>query len=97
MAEYIERKALIKFVRKYTPTINGESTMQCVVRAIKEAPAANDIEKITRCKNCKYTETIVCPITGTEALFCEYTIEPVAVEPTHYCSYGERRKRKNDT
>ena len=41
MARYYESKSLIDFVKNNTPHINGETTMQCVVRAIQNAPAAD--------------------------------------------------------
>ena len=41
MARYYEETALIEFVKQYTPTINGETTMECVERAIREAPTAD--------------------------------------------------------
>ena len=41
MARYYEETALLEFVNLYTPTINGETTMKCVERAIRAAPTAN--------------------------------------------------------
>lgn len=41
MARYYEETALIEFVNLYTPTINGETTMKCVERAIRSAPTAD--------------------------------------------------------
>lgn len=41
MARYYESKSLIDFVKNNTPHINGETTMQCVVRAIQNAPNAD--------------------------------------------------------
>lgn len=45
MARYYEETALIEFVKKYTPAINGETTMKCVVRTIREAPTADVVPK----------------------------------------------------
>ena len=42
--EYIERGALIEFVKQNTPHIDGDTTMQCVERAMKAAPAADVVE-----------------------------------------------------
>ena len=50
-----------------------------------------DVVEVVRCEKCNYRITHTCPITGTETLFCDYGKKPVAVEPTHYCSYGERK------
>jgi hypothetical protein len=43
--EYIERGALIEFVKQNTPHIDGDTTMQCVERAMKAAPAADVVSK----------------------------------------------------
>ena len=45
MARYYEEAALIEFVKKYTPTINGKTTMNCVERAIREAPTADVVPR----------------------------------------------------
>ena len=56
MARYYEETALIEFVKERTPTINGETTMECVERAIREAPTADVVPKseVERCKDCIY-------------------------------------------
>lgn len=45
MARYYEENALIEFVKQYTPTIEGETTLECVERAIRNAPAADVVPK----------------------------------------------------
>jgi hypothetical protein len=45
MARYYEENALIEFVKQHTPTINGETTMECVERAIRNAPTADVVPK----------------------------------------------------
>lgn len=43
---------------------------------------------IVRCKECKYAEVSVSPITG---LWCtRFGINDMAMEDDDYCSYGER-------
>ena len=42
--EYIERGALIEFVKQNTPNIDGDTTMRCVERALKAAPATDVVE-----------------------------------------------------
>jgi hypothetical protein len=44
MAKYYEAETLLEFVKQYTPHFDGETTMQCVVKAIKEAPTADVAE-----------------------------------------------------
>ena len=50
-----------------------------------------DVVEVVRCKDCKYTDTVTCPITGAETLFCEYDIDPFATEPNGFCHRGERK------
>ena len=39
MAERLANvETMVEFVRKYTPCINGETTMECVERSIRNAP-----------------------------------------------------------
>ena len=45
MARYYEETALIEFVKQYTPTIEGETTLECVERAIRYAPTADVVPK----------------------------------------------------
>lgn len=42
--KYFERVELIKFVKEHTPNINGDTTMRCVERALKNAPVADVVE-----------------------------------------------------
>jgi len=44
MARYYNADALLNFVKQNTPHIDGETTMECVERAIKEAPTADIAE-----------------------------------------------------
>ena len=45
MERYYEETALIEFVKRHTPHINGETDMECVERAIREAPTADVVPK----------------------------------------------------
>ena len=44
MARYYNAETLLEFVKQNTPHIDGETTMQCVERAIKNAPTADVVE-----------------------------------------------------
>lgn len=44
MDEYIERSEAIEFIKHNTPNINGETTVKCVVRSLKNVPAADVAE-----------------------------------------------------
>ena len=82
-----------KFCNKYERCIkNGinrkGSHLYCWEKI--ELPTA-DVVEVARCEKCKYRKTHTCAITGIETLFCDYGDKPIAVQPTHFCSYGERR------
>jgi hypothetical protein len=88
MAEYYNAETLLEFVKQNTPHIDGETTMECVGRAIKEAPTA-DVVEVVRCKDCKYftkgriADSIEC--------FCTHSLAMIGIDPDTYCSCGERR------
>ena len=44
MSRYIEKETALEFVLNNTPHINGETTMKCVERAIREIPTADVVE-----------------------------------------------------
>lgn len=85
MPEYIEREALIEFVKQNTPNINGETSIKCVDRAIRAIPAA-DVVEVVRCKNCKHYEQYA---TGCAEMVCG--LDDLFCNPDDYCSYGERK------
>lgn len=84
--EYIEREA---FKRKL---IEKSFFPAIVASALKEMPAA-DVVEVVRCRECKYGETITCPITGVELLICRHGCVNRAVEKDYFCSYGMRREQ----
>ena len=64
-----------------------------VKRMLKKVPTA-DVVEVVRCKDCKYCFRYIRP--NYERYECEYkgcSDEAVDyVDPTHYCSYGERKE-----
>ena len=44
MAEYIERYEAIEFIKHNTPNVNGETTVKCVIRSLKNVPTADVAE-----------------------------------------------------
>lgn len=44
MAKFYNADTLLEFVKNNTPTIAGQTTLQCVERAIHEAPTADVVE-----------------------------------------------------
>lgn len=51
----------------------------------------SDFVEVVRCVECKYVDTVTCPITGTKIFCCDYDVRPFKAEPTHFCGYGERK------
>ena len=77
---YIEREKTIEFVLNNVPHINGETTLKCVERALKESPTADVIE-VVRCKECRHQDGCnqYVLISGDEGELA-------------FCSYGERKE-----
>ena len=65
----------------------------CCISCLDAVPTA-DVVEVVRCKDCKHCHHRTIP--NNERYECEYygcSDEVVDyVEPTHYCSYGERRE-----
>jgi hypothetical protein len=104
MAEYIEREAAIDFVKNNTPTIDGETTMQCVERSLKNAPAAEVVE-VVRCKDCRYFREYtkdykqkVEKADGACYFRVMYSVEEQygAVQCHDYCSLGAKMDGKGE-
>lgn len=92
MTEYIEREATIDFIKNNTPTINGETTMECVERSLKNVPAA-DVVEVVRCKDCKQWQRNVGFIDSPNG-HCFYL--DIEMNGSDFCSYGEKKKEGAD-
>ena len=51
-----------------------------------------DVEPVVRCKDCKLAVVAVPPFVAEQKLVCTKAVNWRAVEPNHFCSYGERRE-----
>ena len=98
--EYIERVSLIRFVKQNTPNIQGDTTMRCVQRTLKAAPAASDVVKVVRCEKCKFFFEDCCnhpenriayrvPDFGDHYVYAGR----IKCEPDHFCGRGERKEQ----
>lgn len=85
MARYYEESALLEFVKKYTPTIGGETTMECVERAIRNSPTA-DVVEVVRCQHCRYAHFV----RSCSKYMCEKGCGELKYS-TDFCNYGERK------
>lgn len=93
MSRYIDKDKALEFVLNNTPHINGETTMECVERAIREIPTA-DVVEVVRCRDCKFATEYChgdyeCRCPHTPWASDEYAIPCNAND---FCSYGERRE-----
>lgn len=100
MAEYIDREKAIEFIRiNYCKDCNSYNGVRCracsfddAMLGIEDVPAA-DVVEVVRCKDCKICELrYPTKAIGEEAIrgyYC-YIIQRY-VDPTDFCSYGEKR------
>ena len=86
MKDYIDRSDLLKELERFPHLKTAES----VVRSMPKA----DVVDVVRCRDCLYCSHVSDPIVDAVLEFCEYGLKPVAIEPAHFCSYGERKERK---
>ena len=101
--EYIEREKARELIDNYGKnavdlgrwSLDPVDDIIALAKGVDKIPSA-DVVEVVRCKDCKYTDVHICPITGKETLFCEFGrrgIKPEAVNPTHFCGYGERKDK----
>ena len=92
MVRYYNAETLIEFVKQYTPNINGETTLQCAITAIENAPTA-DVVEVIRCKDCAkkvdYKGRVMC--SKNARVICGELCGLTATSDEHFCSYGERK------
>lgn len=81
MAEYIEREALKRAIRKAFHDLGVRIDINSVINA---QPTA-DVVEVVRCKDCVYYENFLC---GRFSAYGNSVEEP----EYDYCSFGERRK-----
>ena len=90
---YIKRETALEFVMSTVPHINGETTIKCVERAIKEAPAA-DVVEVVRCRDCKRWKAdggIGIDLDGTKREYGKCAITNMAIKENCFCSFGARK------
>ena len=97
MPEYIDKAELLRDLERKIKADN-ERRMAVVdsdfIDLVNDATVIEDLVEVVRCKDCKYCTSVSDPIVGAVLVFCEYGLKPTAIEPTHFCSYGERKEQK---
>lgn len=66
-------------------TVDKNKVKEALCDYVKKQNNKADFVEVVRCKNCKHANEY-----GT---ICRYSVGR-AVEPEHFCSYGERRKKE---
>jgi hypothetical protein len=51
-----------------------------------------DVVEVVRCCDCKYCETVIHSIIDEPKWFCTRMVRAFDVDPTCFCSYGERKE-----
>ena len=79
MSRYIDADAFLKEYCEPYPHV-----YKAMSRAMADAPSID----VVRCKECKYAEVSVSPITG---LWCT-RFNDMAMEDDDFCSHGQRKE-----
>lgn len=86
MGEYISREAALT-------VLDWDCASQDALKAIKAIPAA-DVVEVVRCRECKHSLGYKFPYNYERVLACNdpHGMTIKAVNPMHFCSYGERKE-----
>ena len=95
MARYIDADNLKSIIKKATDRmvyINGVKAvdMGAITGLIDRQPTADVVEVVRGC-DCKYCETVIHSIIDEPQWFCTRMVKAFDVDPTCFCSYGERK------
>ena len=52
-----------------------------------------DVVEVVRCCDCKYCETVIHSVIDEPKWFCTRMVRAFDVDPTSFCSYGERKEQ----
>lgn len=84
MSRWIEYEPLMAELEREVELADDWKTAHEIANVVKYAPSID----ICFCRECKYAEVSVSPITG---LWCtRFGINDMAMEADDFCSYGER-------
>ncbi len=99
MAEYINREAVKKKlelkIKSWSRDCNSKvpaivNTYKEILHELKYIPTA-DVVEVVRCKDCKYCNKYA-KWNGTDYYGCNFNVADIyEIEPTHFCSCGERK------
>lgn len=81
MPEYITREAMLRWVREFRSDDKG------LASAIINAPSAEGVVPVVRCKSCVYARLSE----RNQSYYCQRRWAMHKVRERDFCSYGERR------
>ena len=99
--EYIDREAARlayeKSLANDNHRIEGASAIhrqehRHILHILEKLPAA-DVVEVVRCCDCKYCETVIHSVVDEPKWFCTRMVRAFDVDPTSFCSYGERKEQ----
>lgn len=81
MAEYIAREVMLRWVREFRSDDKG------LASAIINAPSAEGVVPVVRCKSCVYAKWSE----RNQSYYCQRRWARHKVRERDFCSYGKRR------
>lgn len=96
MPRYIDADDLVRILDAKSDMVMYETkrVFLSVVKMVELLPTA-DVVEVVRCCDCKYCETVIHSIIDEPKWFCTRMVRAFDVDPTSYCSYGERKEQNN--
>lgn len=83
----------------YTIYFNSYRNAKTVKRIMEvddsdpNAATVCDMVEVVRCCDCKYCETVIHSVIDEPKWFCTRMVRAFDVDPTSFCSYGERKEQ----
>lgn len=78
---------------RYEQAVDSRMTAFLEVLRCAESKPAADVVEVVRCCDCKYFETVIHSVVDEPKWFCTRMVRAFDVDPTSFCSYGERKEQ----
>jgi hypothetical protein len=85
--ECIHHECCVRFTGARTLICGDKADERC-----KLFKPTADVVEVVRCCDCKYCETVIHSIIDEPQWFCTRMVKTFDVDPTCFCSYGERKE-----